>query len=633
MGMVTSSPAGINCNSDCSKRFPSGTGVTLVAAPAAEVSFAGWSGACSGSGACALTLATGTKVKAVFRRLNTTPVVTQDTIPDPFGFPPRTDAIPGSLVVSDSIVVTGINAAAPIFVVGGEYAIDAGDWTSAPGSVRARQTVRLRLLARGYPGETASATLNIGGVAAEFAVTTKFTPVVSANHVFLNPQNSTVSNGIVLVTAVPQTSFEINPAAPVDAVVKIATSDDIPIASGSQTLFYKNVAGEEPAVLQVKEFSGANGLQLAAGTVSITATAGGVTVPAMATAATNAVLVTQSDTTQMKATRDANRSTLTIAIESGDAVFLQSGSTRAVSSGSIPVYAGESAEILDTGFLRRIRLGSLNLNNGLPGDYLSGMHPTANKLRVPNISGKTRRFAENLDTLFARAVGNYYGLTGATATQDKTSGIVTLVCNEGTYRGFPLGAMEIDIPNRRALAATDVSVNLESIVAEGLSFAIAPATSYAELSDQIKAIDPTGHIEILEDGVLLAQFAGAYYVTQPDFELLPGGDKSPGFEEMDKQLVLRDKDGNRQILYPAFANIAHLLETFDAPANHYQVARAGKGKYLLSTSKSPTAITLLPDSQLTATVSAAEAALPWWRNGDKIMFHYPNGMGHGFTVQ
>ena len=65
-GTVTSKPPGINCGSDCREDYPSGTQVTLTASPAANSAFAGWSGACTGTGACKLTMDAAKDVTATF---------------------------------------------------------------------------------------------------------------------------------------------------------------------------------------------------------------------------------------------------------------------------------------------------------------------------------------------------------------------------------------------------------------------------------------------------------------------------------------------------------------------------------------------------------------------------------------
>ncbi|MCH8820123.1 MAG: hypothetical protein IIB03_07370, partial [Acidobacteria bacterium] len=65
-GTVTSTPAGINCGSDCTENYEADTVVTLTAVPAAGSTFTGWSGACTGTGSCLVTLDADQAVTAQF---------------------------------------------------------------------------------------------------------------------------------------------------------------------------------------------------------------------------------------------------------------------------------------------------------------------------------------------------------------------------------------------------------------------------------------------------------------------------------------------------------------------------------------------------------------------------------------
>jgi uncharacterized repeat protein (TIGR01451 family) len=70
-GTVTSSPAGIACGSSCTEDFEEGAEVVLTAVAGAGSSFSGWTGACSGTGACELTMDEAKSLGASFAKIPT----------------------------------------------------------------------------------------------------------------------------------------------------------------------------------------------------------------------------------------------------------------------------------------------------------------------------------------------------------------------------------------------------------------------------------------------------------------------------------------------------------------------------------------------------------------------------------
>ena len=65
-GSVASAPAGISCGATCNANFNSGTVVTLTPTAQAGSVFNGWGGACSGTGACSVTMSSAQAVTADF---------------------------------------------------------------------------------------------------------------------------------------------------------------------------------------------------------------------------------------------------------------------------------------------------------------------------------------------------------------------------------------------------------------------------------------------------------------------------------------------------------------------------------------------------------------------------------------
>ncbi len=65
-GTVSSNPSGASCGTSCSASFSPGATVSLVASPAGGSVFTGWSGACAGTGTCAVTMDAARDVTATF---------------------------------------------------------------------------------------------------------------------------------------------------------------------------------------------------------------------------------------------------------------------------------------------------------------------------------------------------------------------------------------------------------------------------------------------------------------------------------------------------------------------------------------------------------------------------------------
>jgi Divergent InlB B-repeat domain len=87
-GTVTSAPGGIQCGADCSEDYPAGTQTTLHAEPVIGSLFAGWSGACTGTSDCRITMESEKNVTATFELIGSITVV-KDALPDDttdFGF-------------------------------------------------------------------------------------------------------------------------------------------------------------------------------------------------------------------------------------------------------------------------------------------------------------------------------------------------------------------------------------------------------------------------------------------------------------------------------------------------------------------------------------------------------------------
>jgi hypothetical protein len=99
-----------------------------------------------------------------------------DTTPDAFAFTDQTEVTPSSVCTSHPITVSGIDAPAAISVSGGDYSINGGAFTSAPGSVSNADQVRARVTASASWSTGVTATVTIDTVSDGFTATTSAAP-------------------------------------------------------------------------------------------------------------------------------------------------------------------------------------------------------------------------------------------------------------------------------------------------------------------------------------------------------------------------------------------------------------------------------------------------------------------------
>ncbi|WP_435640760.1 beta strand repeat-containing protein [Micavibrio aeruginosavorus] len=98
-----------------------------------------------------------------------------DTVPNAFNFTDVTGAELSTLTTSNTLTISGINAATSVSVSGGgspQISINGGAWTTS-GSITNGQTLRVRLTSSGAGLTALSATVNVGGVTNAWSVTTK----------------------------------------------------------------------------------------------------------------------------------------------------------------------------------------------------------------------------------------------------------------------------------------------------------------------------------------------------------------------------------------------------------------------------------------------------------------------------
>lgn len=133
-----------------------------------------------------------------------------DKIPDAFAFTAQNDVQPGVLVMSEEITVTGINTPTEIAVENGVLVLNGNDSTAS--TVESGDKVAVKVLTPETVSTKASAKVTIGGVSAEFSVTTAKTDTTPEPFVFNEVKDAPLG---VQVTSNPVVVRGLSAPAPV----------------------------------------------------------------------------------------------------------------------------------------------------------------------------------------------------------------------------------------------------------------------------------------------------------------------------------------------------------------------------------------------------------------------------------
>ncbi len=543
--------------------------------------------------------------------------------------PPVVDAALNKAVTSEAVAIAGLLKAEPISIVGGEYALDGGEFTSAPGTVVNGAVLRVRVQSANTYDTSARATVSIGARRGQFVVTTrKITKVTDLTQVFTTPPPGAQirADGSVLVDSTTPVALKAN----LPAGVLIETTPGTPLTTNNGALTLTDPSGGSS--LTFTAFGGGTVPQVAQGTFNINSTISGNT---LAVGGSGGLTTT---TSQDSFTVNAAGSQTHAFVQNGKVSLLFSGF-----ASTTDIYGGETAEITNTGALKQLRIGSLNGDKGIPGDPLTLAQVTTDST-VPKLDGNLARLnnTASLLTVIQEALNSQFGVTGSQISYDKTNGVVTYTAGGKTYRFIPIGVPTVQVSGTTAsvrgnrFSASNVANTASgafSLASRGIQLTLGSTLGYFEdLNQVLKASDPNATIRLRSNGALQLNLGGASYLAAPASQSTSGGQTgAPAFVTDSSGFVaFRDSTGATQILYPVFADITTVDTTIKALAPTSSTTASGNGTAVLMLNGSP--VTLLPQYPLIG-LPTAHANDLWWQDGAMFYIRYADNTAQGFAVQ
>lgn len=543
--------------------------------------------------------------------------------------PPVLDAALNKAITSEAIMIAGLLKAEPISIVGGEYALDGGAFTSAPGTVANGASLRVRVQSANTYDASTRATVTVGTRKGQFVVTTrKITKVTDLTQVFTTPPPGAQirPDGSVLVSSTTPVALKAN----LPAGVLIETTPGTPLTTNNGALTLTDPSGG--ASLTFSALGSGTVPQVAQGTFNINSTTSGNTVAVGG--GSGLTTTTGQDSLTVNATG------------SQTLAFVQNGKVSLLFSGfasTTDVYGGETAEINNAGALKRLRIGSLNGDQKIPGDPLT-LEQVATDTTVPKLDGNLARLnnTASLLTVIQEALNSQFGVTVSQISYDQSNGVVTYTAGGKTYRFIPIGAPIVQVGgttasvrgNRfSASSAANTASGAFTLAGRGIQVTMGSALGYfTDLNQVLKASDPNASIRLRSNGVLQLNLGGASYLASPGSQSTSSGQTgAPAFVSDSSGFVaFRDSTGASQVMYPVFADIATVDTTIKALAPTSSTTASGDGTALLMLNGSP--VTLLPQYPLIG-LPTAHANDLWWQEGATFYIRYPDSTAQAFGIR
>jgi hypothetical protein len=581
-----------------------------------------------------------------------------DTTPDAYTFTAQSGAARSTVTTSNAITVAGIDSAAAISITGGEYSVstDGGtnwsDWSTAtPANVSVNHQVKVRLTSSANYSTAATATLTIGGVNGTFTVTTEAAPSPGGGYEPPPPPTTlTVSaNGSGTLTG-SITQVTVNGGATLTIPATIA-------AAGVTLNLPTPATGSASPVTLTLNGQSLNVTPGAAGTVlrvtSATVTLNGVpTVVQLVSLSAGSITVSGSGQTLLSigsgtpprliasGGNEAVTALATLDAASGDTLLAVSGgmvvlpavntATRSAAATQTEIHAGETVTFDSAGQIKSHRAGSPSGSNGAGDPLTIANRPATLTLdaTLSNLKGGLARLdGQSPEQAALALLGADFTLGNGGQT---AAGVLPLTVGQTTLHLLPLGPLDIDASQPDGVSLT--ADGLYQFVRNGVVMRFAPSVRDSrQLADDLAAAFSGATARLHGDGVIVVRVDGVDFVMQPDLSAESGSGNVMEFDfDGEGHLRYRDAQGYRQVLHPAFADLATLRTTLTAAIPGIAVNR---NNGVTTAAIGAITYTLVPDYTLTS-VPVEQAGRSWWNGADgKLYIRNADGTAQGFAVR